>query len=72
MLPGNINGLDVYKHIRERDQDIPIMFISGNIEFLESMKKLKEKDLNLEHVSKPVDNLDYVNKINELIEKSNT
>ena len=70
MLPGNINGLDVYNHIRENDKDIPVMFISGNIEFLESMKKLKEKDPNLEHLSKPVDNLDYVNKINELIGSS--
>jgi len=61
MLPGNINGLDVYNHIRENDKDIPVIFISGNIEFLESMKKLKEKDPNLEHLSKPVDNLDYVN-----------
>ena len=68
MLPGNINGLDVYNHIRKKD--IPIMFISGNVEFLESMKKLKEKDPNLKHLSKPIDNLDYVNKINELIGSS--
>lgn len=46
------------------------MFISGNVEFLESMKKLKEKDPNLKHLSKPIDNLDYVNKINELIGSS--
>jgi len=59
--------LDVYNHIRENDKAIPVMFISGNIEFLASMKKLKEKDQNLEHLSKPVNNLDYVNKINELI-----
>ena len=70
VLPGNINGLDVYNHIRKNDKDIPVIFISGNIEFLESMKKLKEKDPNLEHLSKPVDNLDYVNRINELIGKS--
>jgi len=70
MLPGNINGLDVYNHIKKNDKDIPIMFISGNIEFLESIQKLREKDPNLEHLSKPVDNLDYVNKINELIAKS--
>ncbi|MCP4367234.1 MAG: PAS domain S-box protein [Deltaproteobacteria bacterium] len=67
MLPGNINGLDVYHHIRKKDEDIPIMFISGNIEFLESMKKLKGKDPNLEYLSKPIANLEYVNKINELI-----
>jgi two-component system cell cycle sensor histidine kinase/response regulator CckA len=70
VLPGKINGLDVYNHIRKNDKDIPVMFISGNIEFSESMKKLKEKDPNLEHLSKPVDNLDYVNKINELIGRS--
>jgi CheY-like chemotaxis protein len=70
MLPGNINGLDVYNHIRKCDKDIPVMFISGNIEFLESIQKLREKDPNIEHLSKPVDNLDYVNKINELIGKS--
>jgi PAS domain S-box-containing protein len=67
MLPGVINGLDVYHHIRENHKDIPVMFISGNVEFLESMKILKEKDPHLGHLSKPVDNLDYVNKINELI-----
>lgn len=67
MLPGKMNGLDVYNHIREKDKNIPVMFISGNIEFLESMKELTEKDPNLGHLSKPVTNLEYVNKINELI-----
>jgi hypothetical protein len=43
------------------------MFISGNIAFLESMKELREKDPNLEYLSKPVTNLDYVHKINELL-----
>jgi len=70
MLPGNINGMDVYKHIREKDKDILIMFISGNIEFLESIRELKSKDPNLEHLSKPVANLDYMNKVNELIGRS--
>ena len=55
---------------REKDKDIPVIFISGNIEFLESMKELREKDPNLEHLSKSVDNLDYVNKINALIGRS--
>jgi CheY-like chemotaxis protein len=72
MLPGSINGLDVYKHIREKDKEIPVLFISGNIEFLESITRLKEKDPDLEHLSKPVHNLEYVNKINEMIEKSMT
>ena len=55
--------------IRKTNKNIPILFVSGNIEFLESMKKLKEKDTNLAHLSKPIDNLGYVNKINELIRK---
>ncbi len=67
ILPGNANGLDVYNHIREKDKDIPVVFISGNIEFLESIKELKEKDPNLDHLTKPIDNLDYVNNINRLI-----
>jgi len=70
MLPGKINGLDVYNHIRQKDKDVPVMFISGNIAFLESMTQLTENDPNLEHLSKPVDNLEYVNKINELIGRS--
>jgi CheY-like chemotaxis protein len=67
MLPGDINGLDVYYHIRENDKDIPVVFISGNIEFIASMNQLKEKDPHLDHLPKPVNNLEYVNKINELI-----
>jgi len=69
LLPGNINGLDVYNFIREKDQTIPVMFISGNIEFRESVNGLKEKDPNLDHLSKPVGNLEYVSRINELIGK---
>jgi len=70
MLPGDINGLDVYRHIREKDKNIPVLFISGNIEFLESIKELKETDPNMEHLSKPVGNLEYVNMINNLIAKN--
>jgi len=70
MLPGKINGLDVYNHIREKEINIPVIFISGNIEFNESMTKLIKKDLYLEHLSKPVSNLEYVHKINELIRRS--
>jgi len=72
MLPGDVSGLDVYHHIRNNNKDIPIMLISGNIEFMESMKTLKAKDPNLEYLSKPVDNLSYMKKINKLIEKKET
>ena len=44
ILPGGITGMDVYKHIRLTDKVIPILFVSGNIEFLESIKILKQED----------------------------
>ncbi|MBT6341189.1 MAG: PAS domain S-box protein [Desulfobacula sp.] len=69
-LPGGINGMDVYDHIRKTNKTIPILFISGNIEFLESIKNLKQKDGNIEHLSKPCQNKDYVKSINELFERN--
>jgi signal transduction histidine kinase len=70
VLPGGINGMDVYHHIRKTNQTVPVLFISGNIEFLESIKELKQKDTNIDHLSKPCQNKDYVNGINELLEKT--
>ena len=68
ILPGGINGMDVYNHIREIDKSVPILFISGNIEFLESLKELKQKDMNIDHLSKPCQNKDYVKSINRLLD----
>ncbi|OQY12368.1 MAG: hypothetical protein B6I31_03290 [Desulfobacteraceae bacterium 4572_19] len=68
-LQGKIHGMDVYNHIRITDKTIPILFISGNIEFLESIKELKQKDVNVEHLSKPCQSKDYVNSINKLLKK---
>ena len=70
VLPGKISGMDVYNHIRETDKNIPILFVSGNIEFLESIKELRHKDTNIDHLSKPCQNKDYVNNINKLFGKS--
>ncbi len=69
ILPGGINGMDVYNHIRETDKAIPILFISGNIEFLESIKELKQNDPYIDHLSKPCQNQDYIEGINGLLEK---
>jgi two-component system cell cycle sensor histidine kinase/response regulator CckA len=66
VLPGNFNGMDVYHHIRERNNAVPVLFISGNIEFLESIKDLKQKDPYVDHLSKPCKNIDYVNGVNKL------
>ncbi|MCP3873813.1 MAG: PAS domain S-box protein [Desulfobacteraceae bacterium] len=68
ILAGEFNGMDVYNHIRKTDQGIPVLFISGNIEFLESIKDLKKKDAHIDHLSKPCMNKNYVDCINDLIE----
>ena len=70
VLPGGINGMDVYHHIRKTNQTVPVLFISGNIEFLESIKEMKQRDAYIDHLSKPCQNKDYVNGINELLEKT--
>jgi len=70
VLPGRITGMDIFSHVRKTNKAIPILFISGNIEFLESIKELKQKDAYIDHLSKPCQNKDYVNGINELLEKT--
>jgi len=70
ILPGKISGMDVYTHIRNVNPTIPILFVSGNIEFLESIKNLKQKDENVDHQSKPCPNTDYLKSINKLLESS--
>ena len=67
ILPGGINGMDVYHHIRKKNSTIPILFISGNIEFLESIKNLARKDPYMDHLSKPCRNMDYIQCINRLM-----
>jgi len=67
ILPGELNGMDVYNHIRQTDDTLPILFVSGNLDFLESIKELKNKDPYVDHISKPCQNSDYVNGINELL-----
>ncbi len=69
MLSGELNGMDVYNHIRHTNDTLPILFVSGNLDFLESIKELKNKDPYIDHMSKPCQNKDYVNGINELLGK---
>jgi len=70
VLPGKFNGMDIYHHVRETNKNVPILFISGNIEFLESIKDLMKKDPHIDHLSKPCKNIDYVNSINQLFEST--
>ncbi len=67
VLSGDLNGMDVYHEIRRLDQRIPVLFISGNIEFLESIKTLKQKDPYIEHLSKPCNNKTYIDTINRML-----
>lgn len=70
ILPGKMNGISIYNHIRETNKAIPILFFSGNIDFLESIKELKQKDANIDHLSKPCQNKNYVDTINRLLESA--
>ena len=69
ILPGGMNGLDIYRLIRKSDTNVPVLFVSGNIEFLESIEDLKEKDPYIDHLSKPFRNIDYANGLNALLGK---
>ncbi len=68
VLPGEINGMDVYNHIRKTNKILPILFVSGNLEFLQSIKELKKQDPYVDHISKPCQNKDYINNINRLLD----
>jgi len=68
VLPGNVNGMRIYNYVRKKNKSIPILFVSGNIEFLESIKKLKQNDAFIDHLSKPCKNKDYIRGINQLLE----
>jgi PAS domain S-box-containing protein len=69
VLNGRLNGMDVYNHIRKINKAIPILFLSGNIEFLESIKELKLKDYYIDHLSKPCQNKEYINAVNKLLDE---
>lgn len=70
-LPGRINGMDVYKEIRKKDRTTPILFVSGNLEFLESIAGLK-KHQHIGFLSKPCQNKVYIDTINQLLQNIKT
>ena len=67
VLPGGVTGMDVYHHIRESDHRVSILFTSGNIEFLESVKELKQADTFVDHIPKPYSNKDYAHAVDQLL-----
>ena len=68
ILPGTTNGMDIYKHMRKMNKSLPVLFISGNLEFLESIKELKKEDPHIDHISKPCRNQDYIKAVNRLFQ----
>lgn len=70
ILKGKSNGMDVYTHIRQENQKIPILFVSGNIEFLESINTLKQEDPRMAHLSKPCRGQIYLDAIDRLMNKN--
>ncbi len=64
ILPGRLNGLDVYSHIRRADTNVPIIFVSGNMAFLESMEDLKARDPMMDHLAKPCENIVFADTVN--------
>jgi CheY-like chemotaxis protein len=70
VLPDETSGLDVYRHIRQIDAEIPILFKSGNLEFLASVKELKQNDPFIDHLSKPCQNKTYIDTIHQLLDSS--
>jgi len=67
ILPGKFNGMHIYEHIREIDSTVPVLFISGNMQFLESIKELRKNDNNIDNLPKPHEINEYVNYVNRLI-----
>ncbi len=67
MLPGSLNGMEVYRRIRQINSAVPILFVSGNIEFIEEIKSLTEKDKLMSHLSKPCRGAEYVEAIHSLM-----
>lgn len=69
ILPGSISGMDVYHYLRKKQKTVPVVFISGNIEFIESLAELKHNDPQMDHLSKPCKNMDYISSINHLLKR---
>jgi PAS domain S-box-containing protein len=72
ILSGKANGIDVYHYIRRQNSKIPILFVSGNIEFIESLIDLRQKDPYIDHLPKPCTNKEYLAAVNLLLEKVST
>ncbi|MGM5488192.1 MAG: PAS domain S-box protein [Nanobdellota archaeon] len=64
VLPGTRNGMDLYKVIRSKST-VPVIFVSGNVHYIERIAKYKDADPMLDFIQKPCTNVQYLDKINE-------
>ncbi len=65
-LPGKISGMSVYEQIKDIDSKMPILFVSGNLEFLQSIDALKVQP-HIDYLSKPFGNKEYLEIVNQLL-----
>ena len=65
-LPGRISGMSVYEKIKKKNPDLPVLFVSGNLEFLESIDRLRRQP-HIDYLSKPFGNKEYLESINQLL-----
>lgn len=70
VLKDGSNGMEVYTRIRETDKTTPVLFVSGNIEFLESIDRLQKEDPLVDHLSKPCEGTTYLDAVNHLLLKA--
>jgi PAS domain S-box-containing protein len=65
-LPGKISGMNVYEAVKQQNPKLPVLFVSGNLEFLESIHDLKEQP-HIDYLSKPFGNKEYLEMVNQLL-----
>ena len=67
LLPGGLNGADIYAHLRRKSARTPVVFLSGNMNFIESVKEICARDKRVIHLSKPCENIVYADTVNALL-----
>lgn len=65
-LPGKISGMNVFETVKQQDSHLPVLFVSGNLEFLESIDELREQP-HIDCLSKPFGNKEYLEMVNLLL-----
>lgn len=63
-VPG-LNGMEIYRIVRETNKHVPIIFVSGNFQDEATLNDVIQNDPKADRLAKPVNITEYVNKINE-------